>query len=647
MCKNLFSKLLAITITVFMAVTFLGCPEQPSEPTSFTVTYVSDFGETPASITVESDSILTEEQLPVLQADGYTFEGWYDGDTKVEPDSYQVVKDISLTAKWTKNTSDDAGDQGDPEDSDNTDDKGDSDDAGNQDDSGDKPADEGKKDDPVDEGKKDDPADNDETPPVITYTITYIDSVATAPKTVTVDENTVLTTDYLPKQTTTNISKLFKYWKDESGAEVKAGYKITKNVTFTAVWDDVKYTVTYNAEYLDVSNLPSPKTVLAGSTFTSDMLQNLISSDGTKYIEYWVNEKNEKVTVSTKITQNMTITAKWKDRTNNYTITYVSDYDTQNVPVAKTEKEGYKLLADDLPNLSKSGYNFKGWFIWKNETYTQQVTAGYLLQSESITLKAKWVELKKLTFAENDCIIPPEYANGVELEVGSVIKQSDVPNVKKITNPDNSYLEYWGVKGTNPEERITFGETKITQDMEIYPHWTLKPQPVFYTITYITKSDKIESKTVPENSYFTEELLPTISRDNYIFQYWLDDFETIVTTDYQIKNNVVLTAVWAPASSSGKEGFDFELDIDDVEVSVTDPTDGNTVYTLTASEGFDDYSWTTGSRANNTYRVIGTGRIFKLDTNGWNAGNYYISVDAVKNGVHFNKTVTIKIGSSN
>ena len=68
----------------------------------FTVTYKTDQGTTPAAVTLAVNTVLTAEQLSALTADGYTFGGWYDGETKAEAGTYKVTKDVTLTAKWEK-----------------------------------------------------------------------------------------------------------------------------------------------------------------------------------------------------------------------------------------------------------------------------------------------------------------------------------------------------------------------------------------------------------------------------------------------------------------------------------------------------------------------------------------------------------------
>lgn len=79
-------------------------PEQPA--VTYTISYSSDKGVSDSSllnpITVLEGAAITAEQLPELSAIGWSFEGWYDGETKVVA-GYKVTKNIILVAKWTLN----------------------------------------------------------------------------------------------------------------------------------------------------------------------------------------------------------------------------------------------------------------------------------------------------------------------------------------------------------------------------------------------------------------------------------------------------------------------------------------------------------------------------------------------------------------
>lgn len=68
-----------------------------------TVSYESEWGTAPTSVGVLDNTALTQEHLPLLLAVGYTFEGWYCEDTKIEV-GYVLHGSITLTAKWSTNT---------------------------------------------------------------------------------------------------------------------------------------------------------------------------------------------------------------------------------------------------------------------------------------------------------------------------------------------------------------------------------------------------------------------------------------------------------------------------------------------------------------------------------------------------------------
>lgn len=115
------AKVVAGSYKVIKSVLFvakwskIGQTEEPSNPSedepeqpvvTYTVSYSSDKGVSDSSlvnpITVLEGAAITAEQLPELSAMGWSFEGWYDGETKVIA-GYKVTKNITLVAKWTLN----------------------------------------------------------------------------------------------------------------------------------------------------------------------------------------------------------------------------------------------------------------------------------------------------------------------------------------------------------------------------------------------------------------------------------------------------------------------------------------------------------------------------------------------------------------
>ena len=74
------------------------------KPATKTLTFNYADGSSDKVVKVRPDGVypLSKETTPTRT--GYTFAGWYNGDTKVEGESLTVGKDITLTAKWTANT---------------------------------------------------------------------------------------------------------------------------------------------------------------------------------------------------------------------------------------------------------------------------------------------------------------------------------------------------------------------------------------------------------------------------------------------------------------------------------------------------------------------------------------------------------------
>ena len=106
------SKKFVLAGLVLLAITMVllplsGCkndsvPETPETP-KYRVTFdvgVNSEATAPASITVESGTELTAEQVPELShTSSYQFMGWYLGDTKIGA-GYTVTESVTVTARW-------------------------------------------------------------------------------------------------------------------------------------------------------------------------------------------------------------------------------------------------------------------------------------------------------------------------------------------------------------------------------------------------------------------------------------------------------------------------------------------------------------------------------------------------------------------
>ena len=100
--KSMKKLVLAALILLASVVVLAGCKnDSVPEVSKYTVKFETEHGTAPASITVESGTKLTAEQLKALpDTVDNIFEGWYDGKTQAKGGEYTVTKDVTLVARW-------------------------------------------------------------------------------------------------------------------------------------------------------------------------------------------------------------------------------------------------------------------------------------------------------------------------------------------------------------------------------------------------------------------------------------------------------------------------------------------------------------------------------------------------------------------
>lgn len=89
--------LFCILLTLVAVFTFSACK---GEATYYTVKFDSAGGSAVQDRAIESGSVIIEPDAPART--GYTFSGWYNGETKWNFETDTVKSDITLTAKWER-----------------------------------------------------------------------------------------------------------------------------------------------------------------------------------------------------------------------------------------------------------------------------------------------------------------------------------------------------------------------------------------------------------------------------------------------------------------------------------------------------------------------------------------------------------------
>lgn len=256
-------------ILAFLCVcNILGCSVESSSGeekpvvATYTVSYSSDYATEQVyklkPVTVQEGTVLGVEQLPVLSETGYTFIGWYDGETKVVVGVYKVTKNVLFIAKWSKS------------------------------------------------GQTEEEPDK----PIVTYTVSYsfdkgvTDAELLNP--ITISEGAAITAEQLPELSATGWS--FEGWYDGE-TKVIAGYKVTKNITLVAKWSlNPKYTVEHWLQNIDDDDYvckQSDSQQLYGKTgdmtnataknypgfLAQEIEQTVIQPDGTTVVKIKYNRK--------------------------------------------------------------------------------------------------------------------------------------------------------------------------------------------------------------------------------------------------------------------------------------------------------------------------------------------------------------------
>ncbi len=314
-----------------------------------------------------------------------------------------------------------------------------------------------------------------------------------------------------------------KGWYDEDGNKVTEETIITEDVTFTAKWEPVPCTVTFDPDggTFKVEGQET-RVVLYG-----DKLGALPEVEREGYtLEGWYTSKGKKAEEDLKIKapKGETFIAKWTP--NDYTITFdagegVADYET------KVVKYGSKI--GNMPSATREGYTFVCWLDANGNEVTNKTV--YKVAGDS-TFTAKW-EPNKYTITFN--------ANGGEVdpETKVVRYRSKVGNLPTPTFAGYTFVCWLDANGNEVTSKTVY---KVAGDST----YTAKWEPNKYTITFDAGEGvaDYETKVVRYRSKIGN--MPSATREGYTFICWLDADGNEVTskTVYKVIGDSTFTAKW-------------------------------------------------------------------------------------------------------
>ncbi|MBR2090198.1 MAG: InlB B-repeat-containing protein [Fibrobacter sp.] len=218
----------------------------------------------------------------------------------------------------------------------------------------------------------------------VEYKITYTTNDGTLPDGVENPQIYTIESEDITLPTPTKDGYNFVGWYDKEGDDGKLVEKIAKGSTgdtiLYAKWSEpIKYTISYNNVENATNNNPTTYTV------ESDTIQLVATVKAGYDFVGWFDKDGEEVTAIAKgSTGNIELTAKWSDPVK-YEITYVLN--GGELPEGVSNPAEYTVESDvTLPEPTKKGYEFKGWF----DSEENQVTTIKKGSTGNLNLTAKW-----------------------------------------------------------------------------------------------------------------------------------------------------------------------------------------------------------------------------------------------------------------
>ncbi len=409
MRKIKFGRLIfAVIVGLAMSLAVLtACDRTPgAETVYYTVTFDSRGGSEVPSQQIEKGKTAQKPADPARE--GYTFEGWFDGETEYDF-TKAVEKNFTLSAKWTEVPAasvyytvrfmDGANEyksakveSGKP---------------------AQKPADPVKNGYAFKEWILSDGTAYDftkavtaditlyatwnkiQTPETVYYTVTF-DSGVTAQQ---VEQGKKAVEPEAPEKE----GYVFAGWY-LGGAPYDFNTAVNADITLTAKWVEgtpATYTVTFDAN--GGSDVLAQEIVSGGKAVKPAAPEK----DGYVFAGWYIGETP--YDFDNAVTENITLTAKWSEAVQVYVVTFDSDGGSK-VPAQEVERDGKAARPKDPV---KDGYVFAGWYLGETQyNFDARVTA-------DITLKAKWSKNSVTPPATPTLSVPEIPANATIINVGA------------------------------------------------------------------------------------------------------------------------------------------------------------------------------------------------------------------------------------
>lgn len=297
----------------------------------------------------------------------------------------------------------------------------------------------------------------------------------------------------------TRTGYVFKGWKADGVGEAQETVIITNgstgNLSYTATWEKVEYTVIFDSkEGSAVSQ--------AGVKFEEKITKPADPTKEGYTFAGWFKETtldNEWNFDSDVVTANITLYAKWT--VNQYQATFDANGGDSVDPAMITKN--YQEELGTLPTASRTGYSFAGWFT--AATGGDQITDKTKMPVNGATYYAHWtINQYTVKFDGNGGTDGTEIKKNYDAEIG------ELPTSTRAGYTfDGWYTE--ATEGT----KVTMSTKMPSKDTTYYAHWTINQYTVKFDGNGGSNGTDI---TADYDSEFGT--LPTSTREGYTFDGW-------------------------------------------------------------------------------------------------------------------------------
>ena len=296
--------------------------------------------------------------------------------------------------------------------------------------------------------------------------------------------------------------------------------QVISNITLTAHWQKIEkpipsYIVSFDSN--GGTNVPNQK-VISGSYIIKPTNP---TRDGYTFKGWYYN--NELYNFNSKITNNITLVAKWeKDNVEKiYNIVFDSNGGTtvENQQV----KNGQTVKEPTSP--TRNGYTFKGWYLGGIKyNFNTKVTTDMILiakwQKDAVTVK------HTVTFDSNG---------------GSKVVKQSVTEGATATKPKNPTRSGYEFKGWYYNGLLYDFNSKVTKSITLEAKWE-KEEITYYTVIFDSNGgSSVDKQLIASGSKVTKPSSPTKKGYEFIGWYYnnkLYNFNSKVTA------NIILKAKW-------------------------------------------------------------------------------------------------------